>query len=69
MADKLIEKLISDGWKTPNTYTNHFGSFPNDSGLYLFLKIENLFTKKSPVIYEIIYIGRAINIKKETMWA
>jgi hypothetical protein len=65
-STRLQEELTSDGWKTPDTYTNNFAEIPDASAVYLFMLYDN-HSKSRALDYEnaiIGYVGMARRLKR-----
>lgn len=65
---KLFDSLISEGWRTPDTYSRDYESFPDAPGVYLFVLWQlypHLDVKEDTYDDEkIIYVGKTLNIRK-----
>lgn len=48
--ENLISELIADGWKSPNTYRDHYSQAPDAPGVYLFAAY-NIITAAVRVAY------------------
>lgn len=63
-----MEGIIFDtqGWKTPNSYSNDFAPLPRSSGVYVILRPVQIKNRKNPsgvgIIHHVLYIGMSINI-------
>lgn len=60
-AHEIVNALCKDGWKTPNTYCNHFDAIPPASGVYLFLKA-TFGNRPDFGGYRILYVGKSTNL-------
>lgn len=59
-ARTFKKHLISDGWFSPDTYSNEFKPFINGSAVYLFLLHETEFYDVAIVAY----VGMSINLEQ-----
>jgi excinuclease UvrABC nuclease subunit len=62
-AHKFAESLRSEGWSTPDTYTNHHPPFPRSPGVYLFnrgyLSNNDLFATQ-----KVLYVGKSMCVRR-----
>lgn len=56
----LRDYLIADGWKTPDTYSNHFAAIESLSAVYLFLMVSGGSFDSGVVAY----VGMSTNLKQ-----
>lgn len=56
----LRDELVSDGWKSPDTYSNEFAEITNKPAVYLFL----LFNKWSFEKALVSYVGMSTKLRQ-----
>ena len=61
---ELQERLIKDGWKSPNTYGGEFGVVPCSAGVYLFTITDMSYSKPMKWGGLVAYVGMSKNLSK-----
>lgn len=56
---EIVERLVNQGWRTPNCYSNHYATVPRRAGVYLFAVFDDF--AKSPLI---AYVGKSVALSQ-----
>lgn len=56
---EVRERLVDDGWRTPNTYGNEFADIADFSAVYLFLLVDEDFSRSL-----VAYVGMSKSLEK-----
>ena len=57
--ERLRDLLYTKGWRTPNTYSEHWDQIPAGPGVYLFLECD---LDSHPVQGRVLYVGMSTNL-------